>query len=249
MREQILVLEALQQIDLELSELRVHLTEYPDKISALEEELKSSKETLSILNNQKEELVKTRTQIESEISQNEESIKKSEEKLFEIKTHKEYQALQKEITETKRMNFDHEEKLLEEMEKIERVEKEVSEKTEKLATMEADYQEKISEYTLELEEVKTAYEPKVQLKADTVQKLDPEILPLYEKILKKNNGEVLAVAKNEVCTGCYMNVPAQLFNEILTFTRIIQCPSCLKILYCEDEENSDNEENSEVKTG
>lgn len=249
MREQILVLEALQQIDLELSELKVHLTEYPDKISALEEELKSSKESLSILNTQKEELVKIRSQIESEIGQNEESIKKSEEKLFEIKTHKEYQALQKEITETKRMNSDHEEKLLEEMEKIERVEKEISEKSEKLATMESDYQEKISEYTLELEEVKTAYEPKVQLKADTVEKLDPEILPLYEKILKKNNGEVLAVAKNEVCTGCYMNVPAQLFNEILTFTRIIQCPSCLKILYCEEEENSNSEENSESQTG
>lgn len=243
MREQILVLEALQQIDMELSELEIHLTEYPNRISALEEELQSSKESLSILNNQKEELVKIRSQIESEISQNEESIKKSEEKLFEIKTHKEYQALQKEIAETKRLNSDHEENLLEEMEKIEKVEKEIIEKTEKLAAMEADYEEKIGEYTLELEEVKTAYDPKVKQKADTVQKLDPEILPLYEKILKKNNGEVLAVAKNEVCTGCYMNVPAQLFNEILTFTRIIQCPSCQKILYCEDESDS------EAKTG
>ncbi|MGB3363507.1 MAG: C4-type zinc ribbon domain-containing protein [Thermodesulfobacteriota bacterium] len=249
MREQILVLEALQQIDLELSELEVHLTDYPNKISDLEEELKSSKEVLSILNNKKEELVITRSQIENDISQNEESIKKSEEKLFEIKTHKEYQALQKEITETKRINSDHEEKLLEEMEKIEKVEKEITEKTEKLATMEAEHQEKISEYTLELEEVKTAYDPKIQQKQDTVQKLDPEILPLYEKIFKKNNGEVLAIAKNEVCTGCYMNVPAQLFNEILTFSRIIQCPSCLKILYCEEEETSTSEENSEAKTG
>lgn len=239
MREQILVLEALQKIDLELSELEVHLTEYPEKISALEEELKTSRDILSNLNNQKEELVKVRSQIENDISQNEESIKKSEEKLFEIKTHKEYQALQKEIAETKRSNSDHEEKLLEEMEKIEKLEKEISEKTEKLEAMETEYQEKISEYTLELEEIKTAHEPKVKEKEDTVRKLDPELLPLYEKILKKNNGEVLAIAKNEVCTGCYMNVPAQLFNEILTFTRIIQCPSCQKILYCEDEEKSE----------
>jgi len=249
MREQILVLEALQQIDLELSELEVHLTEYPNKISALEEELESSKESLLILNNKKEELIKVRTELENGISLNEESIKKSEEKLFEIKTHKEYQALQKEITEIKRLNSDHEENLLNEMEKIEKLEKEIAEKTEKLASMESEYQEKIGEYTLELEEVKTSYEPKVQEKKQRVQALDPEILPLYEKILKKNNGEVLAIAKNEVCTGCYMNIPAQLFNEILTLTRIIQCPSCLKILYCEDEETSKNEENSEAKTG
>lgn len=243
MREQILVLEALQKIDSELSELKVHLTEYPIKISTLEEEIKSSKEKIQDLTNQKEEIVKVRTEIENEINQNEESIKKSEEKLFEIKTHKEYQALQKEITETKRSNSDHEEKLLDEMEKIEKLEKEIAEKSEKLATMESGNQEKITEYTLELDEIKIAYDPKVKEKEETIQKLDPELLPLYEKILKKNNGEVLAVAKNEVCTGCYMNVPAQLFNEILTLSRIIQCPSCQKILYCEDETDT------EAKTG
>ncbi|GJM16790.1 MAG: hypothetical protein DHS20C13_21170 [Thermodesulfobacteriota bacterium] len=239
MREQILVLEALQQIDLELSELEIHLIEYPNKISNLEEEIKSSKETIQNLTDQKEDLDKTREEIENEISQNEESIKKSEEKLFEIKTHKEYQALQKEIAETKKMNSDHEEKLLDEMEKIETLEKEIAEKSEKLASMESGNQEKIAEYKLELEDIKVAYEPKKKQKEEAIQKLDPEIFPLYEKIFKKNNGEVLAIAKNEVCTGCYMNVPAQLFNEILTFTRIIQCPSCQKILYCEEEEKSE----------
>ncbi len=239
MREQIMVLEALQKIDSELSELELHLEEYPNKITALEEEIKSSKEILDNLNNQKEELSKTKSQYESEINQNEENIKKSEEKLFEIKTHKEYQALQKEITETKKANSDLEEKLLEEMEKIENIEKEITEKSEKLTTTESENQEKIAEYQLELEEIRVAYEPKKEEKANTVQTLDPEILPLYEKILKKNNGEVLAVAKNEVCTGCYMNIPAQMFNEILTLTRIIQCPSCQKILYCQEESDSE----------
>lgn len=239
MREQILVLEALQQIDLELSELEVHLKEYPDKISTLEEELKSLKDTLDELNDQKEKVTKIKSELENEISQNEESIKKSEEKLFEIKTHKEYQALQKEITETKRMNSDLEESLLGEMEKIENLDKEITQRSEKLASKDSEYQEKIGEYKLELEEIKIAYEPKKEEKEKTVQTLDPEILPLYEKIVKKNNGEILAIAKNEVCTGCYMNIPAQMFNEILTLTRIIQCPSCQKILYCEEEPDSE----------
>ncbi len=243
MREQITVLEALQKIDSELKELELHLTEYPNKISTLEQQIQSSKETIDNLTKQKDELVKVRNGIENEISHNQESIKKSEEKLFEIKTHKEYQALQREISETKKLNSDLEEKLLEEMEKIEKVENEISEKSEKLAAVEAENQEKIGEYALELEEIKVAYDPKKKEKEEIIQKLDPELIPLYEKILKKNNGEVLAIAKNEVCTGCYMNIPAQLFNEILTLTRIIQCPSCQKILYCEDESNS------EAKTG
>lgn len=147
-----------------------------------------------------------------------------------------------EINETKRSNSDLEEKLLEEMEKLENLEGEITKQSEALATKEADSKEKIDEYTLELEEIKSSYEPKKEEKENTLQTLDPEIVPLYHKIFKKNNGEVLAMAKNEVCTGCYMNVPAQMFNEILTYTKIIQCPSCQKILYVEEESDG------EVKT-
>ena len=138
------------------------------------------------------------------------------------------------------MNSELEDKLLEEMEKIENLDKEITQKTEQLEKVESENQEKISEYELELEEVKVAYEPKKREKEHKIQALDPEIFPIYEKIMKKN-GEVLAVAKNEMCTGCYMNIPAQMFNEILTLARIIQCPNCQKILYCE-------ESNSEAKS-
>lgn len=240
MREQISVLEVLQQIDMELSELEVHLTEYPKKISAFEQELQSSKESLININNKREELLKVKSELENELNLNEENIKKSEERLFEIKTHKEYQALQKEITETKRMNLDLEEKLLDEMEKIEQLEAQIAEKNEELTNKETDYQVKISDYKEKLEEIKIVYEPKVEEKEKIVQTINPEILPLYEKI-KIRNGEVLAVARNEICTGCNMNIPAQLFNEILTLSRIIQCPNCKKILYCEEESSSEAE--------
>lgn len=240
MREQISVLGVLQQIDMELSELEVHLTEYPKKISAFEQELQSSKESLININNKREELLKVKSELENELNLNEENIKKSEERLFEIKTHKEYQALQKEITDTKRMNSDVEEKLLDEMEKIEQLEAQIAEKNEELTNKETDYRVRISDYKEKLEEIKIVYEPKMEEKEKIIQTISPEILPLYEKI-KTRNGEVLAVAKNEICTGCNMNIPAQLFNEILTLSRIIQCPNCKKILYCEEESSSEAE--------
>jgi len=138
------------------------------------------------------------------------------------------------------MNYDIEEKLLDEMEKIEKLEAQIAKKNEELESKENDYQEKISDYKEKLEEIKIVYEPKVEEKVKIVKTINPELLPLYEKI-KTKNGEVLAIAKNEVCTGCNMNIPAQLFNEILTLSRIIQCPSCKKILYCEEEPNSEAE--------
>ncbi|MCH8014647.1 MAG: hypothetical protein IH823_07725 [Candidatus Dadabacteria bacterium] len=138
------------------------------------------------------------------------------------------------------MNLDLEEKLLDEMEKIEQLEAQIAEKNEELTNKETDYQVKISDYKEKLEEIKIVYEPKVEEKEKIVQTISPEILPLYEKI-KTRNDEVLAVARNEICTGCNMNIPAQLFNEILTLSRIIQCPNCKKILYCEEESSSEAE--------
>lgn len=242
MREQIVVLDELQRIDMELSELEVSLKEYPEKISAFEQELETSRNTITDLNTQNEQHKESKSKLEQEIANNEEMIKKSEEKLFEIKTHKEYAALQKEISDTKRINSDLEESLIDDMEKIEQIESKISEIQEELTVKEEEYREKIDGFKEKLEEVNKLYGPKVAEKDTISSKINPDILPIYEKI-KQRNVTVLALAKNEVCTGCHMNIPPQMFNEVLTLSKIIQCPSCKKILYCEEDIES------EAKTG
>ena len=238
MKDQIVVIDELQRIDTELGELEVHLKEYPEQISAFEHELESSRTTLSELKSQLEQLTENKTALENELSTNQETIKKSEEKLFDIKTHKEYAALQKEISDTKRMNSELEEKLIEEMENIEQIEASITEKEQTLSSKEEEYKGKIEEIKEKLAEIEMEYEPKKAEKETIAAKISPEILPVYEQI-KKKNGTVLALAKNEICTSCYMNIPAQLFNEVLTLSRIIQCPNCKRILYTEEEKQSE----------
>jgi len=242
MRDQILVLDTLQRIDMELSQLEKNLREYPEKISDFEKELETSKQNLESSNNKKSEVLINKSRLEQELAHNEEMIKKAEQKLFEIKTHKEYEALQKEISETKRKNSALEEKLLEEMEKIESLESRISKEEEELASKESEYGEQITAFKEKIEELNSLYKPKKKEKEKIVSNLSADILPIYERI-KKRNGQVLALAKNEVCTGCYMSIPPQLFNEVLTLTRLIQCPNCQKFLYCEEEMKS------EAKTG
>jgi uncharacterized protein len=242
MRDQILVLDTLQRIDMELIQLEKNLSEYPDKISEFEKELETSKQNLEDSINKKTEISINKSRIEQEIAHNEEIIKKAELKLFEIKTHKEYEALQKEIAETKRKNSELEETLLEELEKIESLESLITKEQEEFASKESQYSEQITVIKEKIEELNSLYKPKKEEKKKIVANLSTEILPIYERI-KKRNGRVLAVAKNEVCMGCNMNIPPQMFNEVLTLTRIIQCPNCQKILYCEEELKS------EAKTG
>src|SRR3989337_908884 len=197
MRSQITALEALQQLDLE---------RYPQEISRYKEETENTKQSLAKAKEELNQTRKRKMESESKLSGNKDKIKKAEVKLFEIKTYREYEALQKEIGDVKKANADLEEDILKEMETLEGLETEVKEK----------------ENTLNEKE-----------KKKMVSLINPEIHTLYERI-RRRNGVVIVQARNELCTGCNMNIPPQLFNEVLTSKRMIQCPNCQRILYCEE---------------
>ena len=63
-----------------------------------------------------------------------------------------------------------------------------------------------------------------------IERISKDVLPIYQNISSKN-GQALALVVNEVCTGCNMNIPPQLYNHVLTEQEILQCPSCKRILY------------------
>ncbi|MBI2486978.1 MAG: hypothetical protein HYW01_08470 [Deltaproteobacteria bacterium] len=233
MRDQITALESLQHLDLELRELKETLERYPREISRCREELEKVKESISNAKGSLEQVIKRKEKIELKLTQNQDTIKKAEQRLFEIKTYKEYEALQKEIGETKRANLELEEQILKEMEEVEKLETLVKEKELDLAQKEQEYERIISDYTPKINELKDAYEVKRGEKQKVASLLSHDILSMYERI-RRRNGVALAPVRDEVCTGCNMNIPPQLFNEVLTLSRMIQCPNCHRILYCEE---------------
>jgi len=130
----------------------------------------------------------------------------------------------------KRSNSDLEEQILQKLEEIENSEKKIAVDEETLTSKETEYSQKIEEYQLQIEELKIVHEPKIVEKNKILERISTEVLPIYEKISNKN-GQALALVVNELCTGCNMNIPPQLYNHILTETEIHQCPSCKRILY------------------
>lgn len=233
MRSQITALEALQQLDIELRELEDDLERYPQEISRYKEETENTNQSLAKAKEELNQTRKRKMESESKLSGNKDKIKKAEVKLFEIKTYREYEALQKEIGDVKKANADLEEDILKEMETLEGLETEVKEKDNTLNEKEKEYNKIIDIYNRKISEITKVYEIKKQDKKKMVSLINPEILTLYERI-RRRNGVVIVQARNELCTGCNMNIPPQLFNEVLTSKRMIQCPNCHRILYCEE---------------
>ena len=122
MGQRIESLQKLETVDLRIRELEEGLKRYPDEINSLKKDLLEKKESISLKETTLSELKAQRDSLESSLRSNQESIKKSEERLFAIKTHKEYEALQKEITDTRKENLEMEDRTISVMAEIEETE-------------------------------------------------------------------------------------------------------------------------------
>ena len=230
MEQYIESLQKLQTVDIRIRELTEGLEKYPSEINNLKKDLLEKGESIQLKEAKLSELRAQRNDFESSLRSNQESIKNSEARLFSIKTHREYEALQKEITDTRKESLEIEDQTISVMGEIEETETALGEEQGTYATLKEQYAQEIAEKEKKIEELEISREPAEREKNELISKIDPKILPLYEKIFKKN-GRALALAENEQCTSCRINIPPQLYNEILKRLKPIQCPSCKKILY------------------
>jgi len=53
-----------------------------------------------------------------------------------------------------------------------------------------------------------------------------------------NQGLAVINVKNEICMGCFMNIPPQLYIEVQRENSLILCPQCSRILYHIDVESA-----------
>ena len=230
MEQHIESLQKLQTVDIRIRELTEGLERYPNEINDLKKDLLEKEESINLKETNLSELKAQSDGLESSLRSNQESIKKAEERLFAIKTHKEYEALQKEITDARKENLEIEDRTILVMAEIEETEEALAEEKENYAILKEQYAEQIAKKEKKIEELETSRKPAEKEKSEILSTIDPKILPLYERIFKRN-GRALALAENEKCTSCNINIPPQLYNEILKQTKLVQCPNCKKILY------------------
>jgi hypothetical protein len=67
------------------------------------------------------------------------------------------------------------------------------------------------------------------------EQISSELLKKYETIKNRSNGLAVVAAWKEVCAGCHMNIPPQMYIELQKDADIQYCPHCNRIIYWEDQ--------------
>jgi len=137
---QLAALKELQEIDLRLDKIANDLDKLPERIAETESRYFQIKEEFDNVVNELNETEQLKKKEEKELEYSSEELKKRETKLYAIKTNKEYQAVLKEIADTKKLNKEREERILTYMEKIEFLSKKNTQLSGELADKKVGYE-------------------------------------------------------------------------------------------------------------
>ncbi len=230
-REQIDILVALQDIDIKSVKIRAALDTLPAKLDALGSQLKESEQITLEMETAYSELKKTYRSNESDMQLNQSQIRKSNEKLVSVKTNKEYHAILKEIEDLNKKNSELEDEMIKSLDLMEEEEKRILEQKTKFEQIQEQVQKEKKAIDLKNKEEGKELDGLEKEWRSISEKVDPKLMKKFNGIREQIRGETISAVINEICQGCHMNIPPQLFNELQRYDSLRFCPHCHRIIY------------------
>ena len=223
----------LQATDSGLDELEKLKKGFKQDIQNLENGVAASKNALQEAKKALENLQKERKALEIEIGALDNKIAKYLGQQNEVKSNEQFAALKHEIEKSKEEKGKLEEKVLEFLFLDDEQKKKIQALTQDLAAAEkkdADQKKALLEKIADCD--KAALEKKGERQTQ-LSRIPAEFAEGYEAL--RNNGKRIAVAKVQedmTCSGCHMNIPPQVLNEMKKNIAIQRC-NCGRYLSAE----------------
>lgn len=220
----------LRAVKSKLSRCRRSVLFQENQLRALQNEMEAKQEEIKL----------TRVQIdrlELELKEHDARIAKLRAALNTAKTNREYSALLTELNMSKADDSKIESQVLDLMKNVEtdeasclEIQEQIDGQKEKLAELRKDTETKATEFEKQIKEIQVEWDA-------AAGKIPSETLEFFTRVADTYDGEALAVAgkQNEQvevfsCGGCFMGLPAETINRLMTKDEIIRCSNCTRIL-------------------
>jgi len=148
-----------------------------------------------------------------------------------IKNIKELQALQREIDLTRQANGELEEEIIRIMQEIDVIKAQIQSKETEMATMQEEWRKKQKELEEQIRGIDEAVSLAATRRQSIASQVTGDLISRYELIFSRRGGTAVVEVSAGICQGCYMNIPPQLWNEIIRNEKLHLCPSCQRILF------------------
>jgi len=235
LREEIVRLMDLQQVDRRLQELEQKLSTIAGRVDQLREQTQTSQAELQKLAEEDQQASALRKKTEKELAEGEARIRNKRMRLNLVRTDKELQALTHEVDALKETNQRLESELLTMMETVEPRAARIKELGETIAKGRSQLSAAEKEIAAEVENLRSSIAREKRERDRLAREIDRPLLQRYETIFSRRGGVAVTLAKDGTCMGCRRRLPPQFYNEILRgqYQTVPSCPACQRILIAE----------------
>jgi predicted nucleic acid-binding Zn-ribbon protein len=222
---------ALQTVESRAEDARRRIADAPGRIQALDAQLADA---IAALEQAKAALTASqaaRRENEKDAAAAQQKVSKYKEQLMQAKDNKQFHALQHEIAtfseEVQRVEGLVLERMLEGDElgaALKAAEGKVAAEKKRIAAEKSAIENEAAALSATL----TALQSE---RAELVKTIEPRLLATFETVLKGRKGVAVARAVDGLCEACRVRIRPHLYNQLRSGTEIIQCESCVRILY------------------
>jgi predicted nucleic acid-binding Zn-ribbon protein len=231
MKESLFKLLELQEIDNQVDALDQARRDYPAQIALIDQEVEEARKQVQEQHARREELEKTHRLQERELAAASADLKKHQDRLYEVKTNREYDALQIEIEACRGRVSEHENALLSAEIALEELIPAIQGLEETCAETEKERLRHRESLLQKLNSIGAEVEQHLGRREAVRVHIQPQVLAAYDRIRRGRSGlAVVRIVKKGACGGCFQEIPPQRASEVRRNNRIILCESCGRIL-------------------
>jgi predicted nucleic acid-binding Zn-ribbon protein len=237
-RNDLELLLKLQVIDYDLGELERSKDYLPDMMENLNREIDDAKQKVVDTAAALESARVARKNLELEVQSKEADLQKYQQQMMSIKTNREYDALVAEIDNIKAAISTAETELLQTMEKVDQMEKDIVVWREKEASIVDNNRRQLQVLQEKMDSIGDKVAEKKQSRKEVIQDISKPIMSTYERVRKGRGGRAVVVVKKRACSSCFKALTPKKIQDIKKGEYVLTCDYCGCLLYWDEEESA-----------
>ena len=235
MQNNLELLLKLQVIDYDLGELERSKDYLPDMMENLNREIQETKTSLTGTLSKLDESRSEHKKLELDLKTKEQELQKYQQQMMSIKTNKEYDALVAEIDNIKQIISEHESRIIEMMELMERLEKDVEDLRAKESQVVENNEKQLQVLQEKIDSIGAKVSVKQAERDDVISSIPRSTLSTYERIRRGRGGRAIVPVKKRACSACFKALTPKKVQELRRGDDILTCDYCGSLLYWDED--------------
>jgi predicted nucleic acid-binding Zn-ribbon protein len=222
----------LQHLETLIAEARAAIAVHPQKLGALDAKLHEAKVAVDSAKEQLKANGDRRRELEKDVAVYQGRLTKFKDQLSQVKTNREYTAMQHEIATAQSDLGAVEEKVLERMLEADDINAASKRAEAALAARSKEIDAEKKTLNQELISTEASLKESTEARAALVKALEPRLVALFEQVSKARKGVAICSATREgLCSVCHVRLRPPVFQQVRHNDSIVQCESCQRVLY------------------